>query len=138
MRTVTALALVLLLLSGTNVFAQLTANKLEGSWRMIRQTLVYPDTTIVRNQVPPSTKILNSTHFSWGYQTDDGEDVLAGGGRYTLYGDTLYIEHLEYHTSPPLVGMDLKFEARVEGDSLWYHTGRIGDFVLKEVWRRLH
>ena len=48
---------------------------------------------------PPSIKILNSTHFSWGYQSDSGEEVLAGGGRYTLEHDTLYTEYIEYHTS---------------------------------------
>lgn len=138
MRTATALVLLLLVLPLASVWAQAPANPLEGSWRMIKQTLVYEDTTIVReeNQVPPSTKILNSTHFSWGYQTDDGEDVLAGGGRYTFEGDT-YIEYIDYHTSPPLVGMELTFEATLEGDSLWHHTGRIGSFVLKEVWRRV-
>ena len=137
MRTFTTLVLLLLLVPGSQALAQAPANHLEGSWRLIKQTLVYPDTTIIRDTVPASTKILNSTHFSWGYQTDDGEDVLAGGGRYELKNGTTYIEHIDYHTSPPLVGMALEFEAEIEGDSLWHHTGRIGNFVLKEVWRRI-
>lgn len=127
---------VLLLLFAPAAHAQKPYNPLEGSWRLTSQTLVYEDSTVVRDDLPPSTKILNSTHFAWGYQTDNGEEALAGGGRYELLGDSVYVEHLEYHTTPPLVGMTLRFKARVEGDT-WYHTGQIGDFLLMEVWQRV-
>ena len=132
-----ALALVLLLLPASTAFGQHPSNMLEGSWRLVSQRAVYPDTVIVTAQVPPSMKILNSTHFSWGYQSDDGEDVLAGGGRYTLENDTLYTEYIEYHTSAVLIGMPIQFMAKVVGD-LWYHTGIFpSGFRLEEVWRRI-
>ena len=129
--------LLALVLSATQVAAQHPANHLEGAWRLISQRAVYPDTIIVTTNVPPSMKILNSTHFSWGYQSANGEDVLAGGGRYTLENDTLYIEYLEYHTSEVLIGEALEFSANVVGD-LWYHVGEFpSGFRLEEVWRRL-
>ena len=129
--------LVLLLLSATNAYAQLPSNHLEGTWRIVSQRAVYPDTIIVTTNVPPSMKILNSTHFSWGYQSDSGEEVLAGGGRYTLEADTIYTEYIEYHTSEVLVGQPIVFTAKVVGD-LWYHTGIFpSGYRLEEVWRRI-
>ncbi|MDE2729939.1 MAG: hypothetical protein OXI38_00910 [Bacteroidota bacterium] len=117
--------------------SQLPSNILEGSWRMVSQRSVWPDTVIVTTNPPPSIKILNSTHFSWGYQSQDGSEVLAGGGRYSLTGDTLYIEYLEYHSSEVLVGVELLFSARLVGD-LWYHVGEFpSGFRLEEVWRRI-
>ncbi len=125
------------LLSASTAFAQLPANHLEGSWRIVSQRAVYPDTVVVTTNIPPSIKILNSTHFSWGYQSADGSEVLAGGGRYTLENDTLYTEYLEYHTSEVLVGEALRFSARVVGD-LWYHVGEFpSGYRLEEVWRRI-
>lgn len=130
-------AFVLLLLFVTSAFGQLPANHLEGTWRLVSQRAVYPDTIIVTANIPPSMKILNSTHFSWGYQADSGEEVLAGGGRYTLEEDTLYTEYIEYHTSPVLVGLAIPFMAKVVGD-LWYHTGEFpSGYRLEEVWRRI-
>lgn len=124
-------------LSASAAFAQLPANHLEGTWRIVSQRAVYPDTVVVTTNVPPSMKILNSTHFSWGYQSADGSEVLAGGGRYTIEGDTLYTEYLEYHTSEVLVGEALRFSARVVGD-LWYHVGEFpSGYRLEEVWRRI-
>ena len=131
------LLLALLLLTATSAFAQLPSNHLEGTWRLVSQRAVYPDTIIVTANVPPSMKILNSTHFSWGYQAASGEDVLAGGGRYTLAADTIYTEYIEYHTSEVLVGLPIKFTAKVVGD-LWYHTGIFpSGYRLEEVWRRI-
>ena len=131
-----------LLLFTSSALGQVTspapANPLQGSWRLVSQKLIYPDSTVnVRGtSVPPSTKILNDTHFAFGYQTEDGEEVYAGGGRYTLEGDSLYTEHIEYHSSIPNVGQSLTFKYRVEGNR-WYHTGQIGNFVLEEVWERI-
>ena len=68
-----SLTSLLLLLFVSSAFGQKPANMLEGTWRMISQTEVRPDTTIVRTTVPPEIKILNSTHFAWGYQSDNGE-----------------------------------------------------------------
>ncbi len=133
----TFMMVVPLLVLAVSVHAQLPANVLEGSWRLVSQRSIYPDTVVVTTNPPPSIKILNSTHFSWGYQSDSGEDVIAGGGRYTLQGDTLYTEYLEYHVSEVLVGQALRFSVRIVGD-LWYHAGEFpSGYRLEEVWRRI-
>ncbi len=137
MKHTTGLVLLISLVVGQAVLAQAPANHLEGSWRIVSQRSIYPDTVIVTLNVPPSIKILNSTHFSWGYQSASGAEVLAGGGRYTLEDDTLYTEFLEYHTSEALVGVALHFSANIVGD-LWYHVGEFpSGYRLEEVWRRI-
>lgn len=130
--------LALLLMGGTNAWAQLPSNELEGTWRMVSQELVYPDSVIDQSgNWGANYKILNSTHFSWGRETEDGESVLAGGGRYEYYPERdLYVEHIQYHSDPALSGTTLRFEARVEGDT-WYHIGEVGDYKLREVWERV-
>lgn len=133
-----ALTLALLLTGLTTVSAQLPSNELEGTWRMISQELVYPDSVADQSdQWGPGYKILNSTHFAWGRETQDGSEVLAGGGRYEYYPEKdVYIEHVEYHSDPGFAGQTLEFTARVEGDT-WYHIGDLGDYKLREVWERV-
>lgn len=129
------LLFVILSHSAPAVLGQLPSNALEGTWEMVSQHLVYADSTVDRtDQIPPTLKILNSTHFSFGRQMGE-EEVYAGGGRYTFDGAT-YTEHIEYHSASGLVGQSITFDANVEGDT-WHHNGRIQDFVLEEVWRRV-
>lgn len=114
---------------------QLPANVLEGTWEMVSQKLIYPDTTIDRTDQTPSTlKILNSTHWAFGRHLQDGEEVFAGGGWYEFDGDT-YTEHILYH-SGGLGGQSVEFDARIDGDT-WHHSGDLGDFIIEEVWRRV-
>jgi len=142
MRTVQRLCVLVvtvLLLGSTGAWAQLPANELEGTWKMVSQKQVHPDTVINQsnNWGEANYKILNSTHFAWGRETKDGESVLAGGGRYEYYPErNLYIEHIQYHSDPSLNGITLRFEARIEGDT-WYHVGEVGDYRLREVWKRV-
>ena len=136
-RTLSSALLLVMMLPVMNALGQHPANQLEGSWRLVSQRAVYPDTIIVTTNVPPSMKILNSTHFAWGYQAASGEDVLAGGGRYTIEADSIYTEYIEFHTSPVLVGLPIRFTVKVIGD-LWYHTGEFpSGYRLEEVWRRI-
>lgn len=130
--------LAIFLIGGTSAWAQLPANELEGTWRMESQVQVYPDSVVEPNENwEANFKILNSTHFAWGRETADGESVLAGGGRYEYHPEkNLYIEHIQYHSDPALSGETLRFEARVEGDT-WYHIGEVGDYKLREVWKRV-
>lgn len=130
--------LAILLTGGTSAWAQLPANELEGTWRMESQVHVYPDSVVDQNENwGANFKILNSTHFAWGRETEDGESVLAGGGRYEYHPEeNLYVEHIQYHSDPALSGETLRFEARVEGDT-WYHIGEVGEYKLREVWKRV-
>ena len=134
--------LFIIMLLVTTVCAQAQSNPLVGTWEMVSQRSIYPDTTIDRGRyLGPSYKILNDTHFAFGRQTiingrvDD--DVYAGGGRYSFDGDSTYTEFIEYHESAPNVGLTIEFKAKLVGDTLWYHTGQIGTMRLEEVWRRV-
>ena len=135
MRTRLLLFAVFSFFTATVAYGQLPANELEGTWEMVSQKLVYPDSVVDRSeQVAYTTKTLNSTHFAFGRQTQE-EEIFAGGGRYSYDGET-YTEHITWHSAAGLAGQAITFDARVEGDT-WYHTGEIGDFVLEEVWQRI-
>lgn len=128
-------SLVVSFFMATAVLAQLPSNVLEGTWEMVSQRLVYPNTVVDQtDRIPYTLKILNSTHFAFGRQIQD-EEVYAGGGTYTYDGDT-YTEHIRYHSAAGLAGQSITFDARVVGD-VWYHEADLGDFVLEEIWQRV-
>ena len=137
-RRLVGLLVAVVLVSTPGAWAQLPSNELEGTWRMVSQELVYPDSVVDQSgSWGASVKILNSTHFAWGRETKDGESVLAGGGRYEYHPERdVYVEHIQYHSDPSMNGVRLRFEARVEGDT-WYHIGEVGDYKLREVWERV-
>lgn len=122
----------------TGAWAQLPSNALEGTWKMEKQERVYPDSTVdYSDRWGPGFKILNSTHFAWGRETKDGSEVLAGGGRYEYYPEkNKYVEHIQYHSEPGLAGQTLEFTAKVDGDT-WIHVGDLGEYKLREVWKRV-
>ncbi|MFB6247041.1 MAG: hypothetical protein ABEL97_00555 [Salinibacter sp.] len=135
---VIALTLSLLLIGLSSARGQLPSNELEGTWKMVSQKLVYPDSVVDQSDHwGTNYKILNSTHFAWGRETQDSSQVLAGGGTYEYYPErNVYIEHVQYHSDPAFAGQTLKFTARVEGDT-WYHIGDLGNYKLREVWKRV-
>lgn len=135
------LLLFALLVTASPVLAQLPATPVEGTWEMVSQTIIYPDSVVDRGAtLSKSWKILNSTHFAFGRQVLVGDEiqdeVYGGGGRYELIGDSIYVEHIDFHSSHDLVGHSIHFRATIDGDT-WYHEGQIGDSVLREVWRRV-
>jgi hypothetical protein len=137
-RRLVGLLVAVVLVSTPGAWAQLPSNELEGTWRMVSQELVYPDSVVDQSgSWGANVKILNSTHFAWGRETEDGESVLAGGGRYEYHPERdVYVEHIQYHSDPSMSGVTLRFEARVEGDTR-YHIGEVGDYKLREVWKRV-
>ena len=111
------------------------ATPLEGAWEMVSATYTDADTTM---EVDLSqVKILTDSRFAFGRQNE--ASAFAGGGRYEVDdSDSTYTEIVEYHSDPLAAGERLVFKYRLEGDSLWYHSGNIGpDFYLEEVWRRV-
>lgn len=138
LRRVFVLAIAFLLIGTTGAWAQLPSNELEGTWKMVKQERVYPDSTVdYSDKWGPGFKILNSTHFAWGRETKDGSEVLAGGGWYEYdLEKNVYIEHIQYHSEPDLAGQTLKFTAKVDGDT-WIHVGDLGNYKLREVWKRV-
>ena len=138
LRRATLFFVVLVLLGPAGAWGQLPSNELEGTWKMVKQERVYPDSTVdYSDQWGPGYKIINSTHFSWGRETKDGSEVLAGGGWYEYYPEKdVYVEHIQYHSDPDLAGITLTFTARVDEDT-WYHIGQVGNYKLREVWKRV-
>ena len=138
LRRASVLACSLLLIGLSCARGQLPSNELEGTWKMVSQELVYPDSVVDQSDHwGTNYKILNSTHFAWGRETRDSSEVLAGGGTYEYYPERdVYVEHVQYHSDPAFAGQTLRFTARVEGDT-WYHIGDLGNFKLREVWKRV-
>jgi hypothetical protein len=138
LRRASVLACSLLLIGLSCARGQLPSNQLEGTWKMVSQELVYPDSVVDQSDHwGTNYKILNSTHFAWGRETRDSSEVLAGGGTYEYYPERdVYVEHVQYHSDPAFAGQTLRFTARVEGDT-WYHIGDLGNFKLREVWKRV-
>ena len=116
-RRLVGLLVAVVLVSTPGAWAQLPSNELEGTWRMVSQELVYPDSVVDQSgSWGANVKILNSTHFAWGRETEDGESVLAGGGRYEYHPERgVCVEHIQCHSDPSVNGGTLRFEARVEG-----------------------
>jgi len=135
------IVIVALLLAGSvGGWAQMPANELEGTWKLVKQERVYADSTVdYTDRWGPGFKILNSTHFAWGREreTDDETQVLAGGGWYEYFPEkNVYVEHIQYHSDPGLAGQTLTFTAKVDGDT-WVHVGDLGAYKLREVWKRV-
>jgi hypothetical protein len=116
-RRLVGLLVAVVLVGTTGAWAQLPSNELEGTWRMVSQELVYPDSVVDQSgSWGANVKILNSTHFAWGRETEDVESVLAGGGRYEYHPERgVCVEHIQCHSDPSVNGGTLRFEARVEG-----------------------
>ena len=108
---------------------------MEGAWEMISGTYTTTDPDTTWELTIPQIKILTQSHFAFGRQNEFG--AFAGGGRYTV-DDEHYTEIVEYHSDPLAADTTLVFDYRIEGDTLWYHSGTIGpNFRLEEVWRRV-
>ncbi len=138
LKKLSAVVLALFLTGATGAWGQLPSNDLEGTWEIVSQELVYPDSVVEQSgQWGKGYKILNSTHFTWARETQDGSEIMAGGGRYEYYPEKeVYIEHIEFHSDSSLKGSSIEFKAHVEGDT-WVHVGELDGFKLREVWRRV-
>ncbi len=84
-------------------------------------------------------KVSNDSHFAFGSVGPYGM-VYAGGGRYTLEGET-YTEFITYQFDPKLVGRSVSFTCRLDGDR-WYHSGIFEvdgeQYHIEEIWRRIN
>ena len=112
---------------------------IQGTWELSAQKvgkgqMVDRTKTNVRE-----IKLIVDGHFVWTiYKTKNGNLDSAGGGTYTLTGDT-YVEHLDFG-SPRLgraIDQNQKFNVKLEGDRL-VQTGVLSDGTeLQEVWQRM-
>jgi hypothetical protein len=112
-----------------------TSNPLVGSWRLVSSD---GQAVEAKSADRAPVKILNDTHFAFGFMTAQGT-VYGGGGRYELSGDT-FTEIATYHSYPDLIGRRLAFRCELEGDR-WHHSGSFtvgaNSFSVDEVWERI-
>ena len=95
-----------------------------GTWKLITGTLIEKGDTVVTDYTRNRSfiKIINETHFAFlQHDLTKGTDSVpvfgAGGGKYTLQGNT-YTEHLEYCNARNWEGHDFPFTIEITGDTL--------------------
>jgi hypothetical protein len=131
---------------------------LEGAWELVdaKYTPADPGFSLASQR---QIKILTKTH--WAFLSQDrsppqpatgsnaGQPAAApaftaGGGTYTLDGDT-YTEHIEFFFARKFVGATITYKIRWEGDE-WIQTGTLPlkalgasdqDVELQERYRRI-
>jgi hypothetical protein len=112
------------LLSCVGKISKPSPNLIEGTWQLIRGTLIEKGDTIVTDYTKNISfiKIINDTHFAFlQHDLKKGQDsnsvFVSGGGRYSL-SDNLYTEHLEYCSARNWEGNDFKFTISIKADTL--------------------
>ena len=134
------------------------ASPLEGAWELVDAKYTPADPTFSLSS-QRQIKLLTKTHWAFLSQErsapklTSGSDAEllaaaktfgAGGGTYTLDGDT-YTEHVEFFATPNFVGASIKFKIKWVGDE-WIQTGTLPlkalglgdkDMELYEKYRRI-
>ena len=103
-----------------------TASPITGTWQLLTGTTIEQNDTTVTDYTRDKKflKMINDTHFSFiGHDLGGGADsatafFTAGGGKYTLTGDTLYTEHLEFCSARDWENHDFTFTVTIHGDTL--------------------
>lgn len=127
MKKIFATALFLVCITGCNektkpVTADPADLPIEGTWKLLTGTLIEKGDTVVTDYTRDKSfiKIINSSHFAFlqhGTGNDPSAGFSAGGGRYTLSGNT-YTEHLEYCNAKEWEGHGFTFTLTISGDTL--------------------
>jgi len=125
-----------------------------GTWELVKTLEIgHEDSTSRRNtEEKYYLKHITPTHFTWiEYDRQDDELLGAGGGTYTLVGNT-YTEDIQFYYPPGSneLGQAIPFKVEFE-DGLWHHTGyaKIMEFdpetgnvivvdsaIIDELWNR--
>lgn len=133
--------------------------QLEGTWDLVEAKYTPPDPSFNFAEWR-QIKILTKTHWAFLSEkrtapkmtssTNDAELLAAakafgaGGGTYTLDGDT-YTEHIDFLNTPNYVGTSIPWKIKWEGDE-WIQTGTFPvkalglgdhDIELYERYRRV-
>ena len=111
--------------------------KLIGTWVLAAFQYTLPDTVISGNsKMFNSLKIFGSSHFVYIAKSLPNHVFnRAGGGRYQLSGDQL-TEVMDFSSLGNMLGKSFQYKIKVEGDT-YYHSGKINDIFVEEIWKRL-
>ena len=109
-----------------------------GTWRFVSGT--YNGQEFDAPALGVTLKHVTPTQFTWlSYEAETGRISRAGGGTYTLAGDSCK-EHIEYGTGEDfemLRGTEQSLEIKVDEDRL-YSGGKLSNgTVFSEVWERV-
>ena len=110
--------------------------RLVGTWELV-STLATRNDSVVMQGGPPgitSMKILNATDYAV-ITRRDGQFMRAGGGRYTLSGNT-YTEHVDVASTQYPPNTMATFTIRLDGDT-WTTEGGTTATRFRETWRRV-
>jgi len=101
---------------------------LEGTWRLVKTIEIGHEdiTNRMDSEQRMYIKHLNKTHWTWAEYDYANDQLLgAGGGTYTLEGNT-YTENIKFYHPPGSneLGQAIPFTVEFT-DSLWRHTGYV-------------
>jgi len=121
---ISVVAVIMVLFSCAGGNSKPSNKPIEGTWQLIKGTLVEKGNSVVTDYTKNTSfiKIINGTHFAF-FQHDlkKGADssavFVAGGGSYSLT-DSIYIEHLEYCSDRSWEGNDFNFTYSLKADTL--------------------
>lgn len=95
-----------------------------GTWQLVSGTTITSGDSSTTDYTTESSmiKIINDSHFAFlkhdlNSPKDSSNNFGAGGGSYTLTGDT-YTEHLDYYGDRNWEGNTFKFTVSISNDTL--------------------
>ncbi len=96
----------------------------KGAWKLISYKNIsngsvansFPDGKLEMHQI----KIWTNGHFAFSgtFTINNQSNDNYGGGTYTLIGDNIYSENIEYHSAKQMVGSSVKMRIEVKGNTL--------------------
>ena len=117
-------------------FAQ-DSTKLIGTWELASYKYTLPDTVITgTNTSFTSIKIITPRFFVYVGQTMPAKEFKrAGAGRYMVKGEVLQ-ELMMFSSIKNMLGKTFQYRCVVNGNT-WYHSGKINDLYIEEIWKRI-
>lgn len=110
--------------------------RLIGTWELVSTLATRNDSVVMRGGPPgiTSMKIMNATDYAV-ITRRDGQFMRAGGGRYTLSGNT-YTEHVDIASTQYPPNTTATFTIQLDGDT-WTTEGGTSSTRFRETWRRV-
>jgi hypothetical protein len=130
-----ALVIATIVWTQSRTSAAQATNRIIGTWQLVSGQVGGQDSLGNNTEI----KIISAKHFMWiSYDKSKMKTTGAGSGSYTLNGNT-YKEHIDFidvSGGESLVGTDVVFTVKVDGDTLT-QTGELLGTPLKETYKRI-
>jgi hypothetical protein len=133
---ITLFVVSLLAVCATADAAECAADKLVGTWKVVKATFNDQD------NITPSVqqvKLITPSHFTWvHYDRTSGKADAAAGGTYTVSGPS-YVETIEFAFGPDagvLLKRQFNFSCSMDGNT-WTIKGQVLLTRIEETWERV-